>query len=179
MCLNNAPSLACFHLSLQKRNTSITYSSSLKELLQRKIDALEEQLHHHTDGHGGPDHHDDDSSHGDDREHHTDDHHDDGHPGDHKDDRHDDGHRNGHVDSDGGHTEHHDDGHNDDHHDADADHDDDDGGDHHDNEADNHSYLPHTGYRAPGPRTGFHSNKLETMFNQLHLSGTLFSKTAF
>uniref|UniRef100_A0A3B4EZE7 Neuronal pentraxin-1-like n=1 Tax=Pundamilia nyererei TaxID=303518 RepID=A0A3B4EZE7_9CICH len=56
--------------NLQKRNTSITYSSSLKELLQRKIDALEQQLHHHTDGHGGPDHHDDDSSHGDDREHH-------------------------------------------------------------------------------------------------------------
>uniref|UniRef100_A0A3B4EXY7 Neuronal pentraxin-1-like n=1 Tax=Pundamilia nyererei TaxID=303518 RepID=A0A3B4EXY7_9CICH len=53
LCLNNAPSPACFHLSLQKRNTSITYSSSLKELLQRKIDALEQQLHHHTDGHGG------------------------------------------------------------------------------------------------------------------------------
>ncbi|XP_031589879.1 neuronal pentraxin-1 isoform X2 [Oreochromis aureus] len=164
--------------NLQKRNTSITYSSSLKELLQRKIDALEQQLHHHTDGHGGLDHHGDDSSHGDDREHHADDHHDDGHPGDHKDDHHDDGHRNGH-DSDGGHTEHHDDGHDDDHHDADSDHDDghhddddDDGGDHHDNEADNHSYLPHTGYRAPGPRTGFHSNKLETMLNQLHLSGS-------
>ncbi|KAF0045464.1 hypothetical protein F2P81_001993 [Scophthalmus maximus] len=29
----------------QKRNTSITYSSSLKELLQRKISALEQQLH--------------------------------------------------------------------------------------------------------------------------------------
>ncbi|KAL3980663.1 tyrosine-protein phosphatase non-receptor type 3 [Sarotherodon galilaeus] len=67
--------------NLQKRNTSITYSSSLKELLQRKIDALEQQLHHHTDGHGGLDHHGDDSSHGDDREHHADDHHDDGHPG--------------------------------------------------------------------------------------------------
>ncbi|KAG8010018.1 Neuronal pentraxin-1 [Nibea albiflora] len=31
--------------NLQKRNTSIAYSSSLKELLQRKISALEQQLH--------------------------------------------------------------------------------------------------------------------------------------
>uniref|UniRef100_A0A4W5QVB0 Si:dkey-283b15.2 n=1 Tax=Hucho hucho TaxID=62062 RepID=A0A4W5QVB0_9TELE len=32
--------------NLQSRNTSTTYSSSLKELLQRKISALEQQMHH-------------------------------------------------------------------------------------------------------------------------------------
>ncbi|XP_056237084.1 neuronal pentraxin-1 isoform X2 [Seriola aureovittata] len=174
--------------NLQKRNTSITYSSSLKELLQRKINALEQQLHHHTAAHNSPEHHDDDSSHRDDRGRHDDDRHDDGHPYDRKDD-HNDGHRDGHNDSDD-HTDHHDDSHNDDHHERHGDHDDhdddddddddeddeddedDDDEDHHGNEADSHSYLPHTGYRAPGPRTGFHSNKLESMLNQLHLTGS-------
>uniref|UniRef100_H3C5F5 Si:dkey-283b15.2 n=1 Tax=Tetraodon nigroviridis TaxID=99883 RepID=H3C5F5_TETNG len=33
----------------QKRNTSLTYSNSLKELLQRKISTLEQQLHHSLD----------------------------------------------------------------------------------------------------------------------------------
>ncbi|XP_077384335.1 neuronal pentraxin-2 [Festucalex cinctus] len=33
--------------NLRKRNSSLTYSSSLRELLQRKIDTLEEQLHPH------------------------------------------------------------------------------------------------------------------------------------
>ncbi|KAM7420924.1 hypothetical protein PAMA_015231 [Pampus argenteus] len=47
----------------QKRNASITYSSSLKELLQRKISALEQQLHHRTAALSGSAHHDDDSSH--------------------------------------------------------------------------------------------------------------------
>uniref|UniRef100_A0A8D3DNJ3 Si:dkey-283b15.2 n=1 Tax=Scophthalmus maximus TaxID=52904 RepID=A0A8D3DNJ3_SCOMX len=46
----------------QKRNTSITYSSSLKELLQRKISALEQQLHRRTAALSSPEHHDDDSS---------------------------------------------------------------------------------------------------------------------
>uniref|UniRef100_A0A4W6FF61 Si:dkey-283b15.2 n=1 Tax=Lates calcarifer TaxID=8187 RepID=A0A4W6FF61_LATCA len=166
----------------QKRNTSITYSSSLKELLQRKINALEQQLHHRTEALNSPDHHDDDSSsHRDDHDrdegdHHDDDHHVDGHLNDHRDGDHD-----GHKDS-GNNTDHHDDSHNDDHHDADSDHDnhdnghhddeDDDDDDHHSNEADSHSYLPHTGYRAPGPRAGFHSNKLDTMLNQLHLAGS-------
>ncbi|KAM9353682.1 neuronal pentraxin-2 [Symphorus nematophorus] len=164
--------------NLQKRNTSITYSSSLKELLQRKINALEQQLHHHTSALSSPDHHDDDSSHRDDGDHHDDDeHHDDGHPNDHKDD---------HNDGDDNHSDHHDDSHNDDHHDADGDHDDHDDGhhddddddDHHSNEADSHSYLPHTSYRTPGPRAGFHSNKLETMLNQLHLAGRKKSKSS-
>ncbi|KAK5883325.1 hypothetical protein CesoFtcFv8_019664 [Champsocephalus esox] len=63
--------------SLQARNSSSSYSSSLRELLQRKITALEEQLHsyyrdHHDDRHD--DHHDD--NHG---SSHTEDHHDDHH----------------------------------------------------------------------------------------------------
>ncbi|GAA6220596.1 neuronal pentraxin-1 isoform X4 [Lates japonicus] len=171
--------------NLQKRNTSITYSSSLKDLLQRKISALEQQLHHRTEALNSPEHHDDDSSshrdnhdHNhdhDEGDHHDDDHHIDGHLNDHKDGDHD-----GHKDS-GNDTDHHDDSHNDDHHDDDNDHDDhnnghhddeDDDDDHHSNEADSHSYLPHTGYRVPGPRAGFHSNKLETMLNQLHLAGS-------
>ncbi|KAM4581403.1 neuronal pentraxin-2 isoform 1-T1 [Odontesthes bonariensis] len=169
--------------NLQKRNTSSTYSSSLKELLQRKISTLEEQLHHHTVALGSPDHHDDDSSHRDDGAHHDDNHHNDNHHNDnhHNDNHHDnhrDDHNDEHHDDHGGndnHTDHHDDNHSDDHHDADGDHDNshhDDDGDHHSNEADSHSYLPQTGYRAPGPRTGFNSNKLETMLNQLHLAGS-------
>ncbi|XP_035528722.1 neuronal pentraxin-1 [Morone saxatilis] len=179
--------------NLQKRNTSITYSSSLKELLQRKISALEQQLHHRTSALSSPDHHDDDSSHRDSGDHHDDDeddydddHHDDGHHNDHKGDHNDGGH------SDGGNHPDHDDDSNNDHHDADGDNgdnddhddshhvddddedddDDDDEGDHHSHEADSHSYLPHTGYRAPGPHVGFHSNKLETILNQLHLAGS-------
>uniref|UniRef100_A0A3B4Z8E7 Neuronal pentraxin-1-like n=1 Tax=Stegastes partitus TaxID=144197 RepID=A0A3B4Z8E7_9TELE len=175
--------------NLQKRNSSTSYSSSLKELLQRKIGALEEQLHRHTSALSGADHHGDDGDHhdhhdDDDDGHHDNNHYDhhgnnDGHHDDHYDhhdddghhDDHQDDHHDGHHDSDdehhGDHSDHHDDSHNDDHHDADGDHDDghhhdDDGSDHHSNEADSHSYLPHTGYRTPGPR----SNKLETILNQ-------------
>ncbi|XP_037639993.1 neuronal pentraxin-1 isoform X1 [Sebastes umbrosus] len=185
----------------QKRNTSITYSSSLQELLQRKISALEQQLHHRTSALSGPDHHDDHhddhSRHRDDGEHHDDDrhdgdHHDDDHHNDnhHDDDHHHDRHPNDHDDdhNDGGHSghsDHHDDSHNDDHHDVDSDHDDhddrhhdddDDDDDHHhdhhrpSNEADSH--LSHTGYREPGPQTGYHANKLETILSQLHLAGS-------
>ncbi|CAG6015293.1 unnamed protein product [Menidia menidia] len=167
----------------QKRNTSSTYSSSLKELLQRKISTLEEQLHHHP---GSPEHHDDDStqSHRDDGAHHDENHHNDEHLNHHDD--HDDHHHDDHHDDHNGedhdshgdnahHTDHDEDSHSEDHDDGDGDHDSshhEDDGDHHSNEADSHSYLPHTGYRAPGPRTGFHSNKLETMLNQLHLAGS-------
>ncbi|XP_012721248.2 neuronal pentraxin-2 [Fundulus heteroclitus] len=158
--------------NLQKRNTSSTYSSSLKELLQRKISTLEEQLHHHAASLGSSvDHH----QHGDEE------HHEDGHKHDP-----DDGHHDVH-DDDGDHSDHHsDDRHDGDHGDHDERHEDDsdeeeeeeeDEGEeeeeeeeeeeHRSNEADSHSYLPHTGYR-----TGFHSNKLETMLNQLHLTGS-------
>ncbi|KAL7883200.1 hypothetical protein SRHO_G00008580 [Serrasalmus rhombeus] len=44
--------------NLQARNSSSTYSNSLRDLLQRKINALEEQLHHHYDGHHDHGHHD-------------------------------------------------------------------------------------------------------------------------
>ncbi|KAM9851466.1 neuronal pentraxin-2 [Aulostomus maculatus] len=156
--------------TLQKRNTSMTYSSSLKELLQRKITALEQQLHHHTAALSSPDPHHDHSSHRDEGDHHDDDgddHHDDGHSPDHKD--------GGHSDS-GNHTGPHYDSHNDDHYDGDhddhSDHDDDDDDDHHSNEADSHSYLSQVGYRSHGPQGGFHANKLEMMLNQLHLAGS-------
>ncbi|TMS11190.1 Neuronal pentraxin-2 [Larimichthys crocea] len=166
--------------NLQKRNTSIAYSSSLKELLQRKISALEQQLHRRTAALSSPDHrHDDDSSHRD-GDHHDDDddHHDDGHPNDHEDD-----HNNGSHSDTENHTDHHDDSHSDDHHEADGDHGDhddshhdedgdDDDDDHNSNEADSHSYHPHTGHIAPGPHAGFHVNKLETILNQLHLTGS-------
>uniref|UniRef100_UPI0037E706A7 neuronal pentraxin-1 n=1 Tax=Semicossyphus pulcher TaxID=241346 RepID=UPI0037E706A7 len=173
--------------NLQKRNTSITYSSSLRELLQRKISALEQQLHHSSSALSSPDSHhsDDDGDHKDHGDHHhgddDDHHHEDGRSHDHKDD-HNDG---GHYESQD-HTDHHDDSHNDNHHDTDGDHHDhddhddshhddddmDDGDEHHSNEADSHSYLSHTAYRTSGPRTGFHSNKLETMLHQLHLAGS-------
>ncbi|KAK2910168.1 neuronal pentraxin-2 [Channa argus] len=166
--------------NLQKRNTSIAYSSSLKELLQRKISALEQQLHRHrTTPHSSPEHHDNDSSHRDDGDQDND-HHKDAHINDHKEDHND----SGHIDS-RNHTDHHEDSHNDDHHDADGDHanhdenhhgddDDDDANeedddDDHSNEADSH--LVHTEYRAPGLQAGFHSKKLETMLSQLHLTG--------
>nr|XP_029137304.1 neuronal pentraxin-2-like [Labrus bergylta] len=91
--------------NLQARNSSSSYSSSLRELLQRKIAALEEQLHsyyrdHHDDRHD--DHHDD---HHDDNhdEHHADPRGGSSHPDDHHDDHHNDrrtdhhtSHRNNH-----------------------------------------------------------------------------------
>ncbi|XP_029359642.1 neuronal pentraxin-2 [Echeneis naucrates] len=140
--------------NLQKRNTSITYSSSLKELLQRKISTLEQQLHQNSAL----------NSH----EHHDDRHpydHNDGHSGKHADHR-NDSHSDGHHDADG----HHDDDE-DNHEDDEEEEEDNDDDNHHNNEADNHSYLPHTGYRAPRPQGGFHSNKLESILNQLHLAG--------
>ncbi|XP_056300966.1 neuronal pentraxin-2 isoform X2 [Pseudoliparis swirei] len=142
--------------NLQTRNTSITSSSSLRELLQRKISALEQQLHHRTSAHSGPDHHHEDGSR---RDHRHGDRHDDGHPNDHKDDHNDGGH------SDNGS---HDDRHDDDRHGDDR-HGDDRHGD------DRHGDDRH-GYREPGPRTGFHSNKLEAMLHQLHLTGSARTK---
>ncbi|XP_068180875.1 neuronal pentraxin-1 [Antennarius striatus] len=159
--------------NLQKRNTSITYSTSLRELLQRKISTLEQQLHHRTTAPSSPDPHHDDSNHRDDGEHHD---ADTSHPDDHMED-HNDG---SHSDT---HTDHHDDSHEDDHHDTDSSHDDhdddhhhdrddDDDDEHHNKEADDHSYLQHTGYRALGPHADFQSNKLESILNQLSLAGS-------
>ncbi|XP_061675947.1 neuronal pentraxin-1 isoform X2 [Syngnathoides biaculeatus] len=104
--------------NLQKRNSSLTYSSSLRELLQRKIETLEEQLHPH------------DHQHLNDR---TDDAGDRGGNRTEAFDEHTDGsHRGG------------------------------DPGGHQNNEAGGQGYLP---------RGGYHGNKLETIFNQLHLTG--------
>lgn len=137
------PPLCFSHLSEQKRNTSLTYSNSLKELLQRKISKLEQQLHHSNGALDGPDHHGDDHVHGDGKEPH-DDHRSDEHDGDHEEDG-------------DGHT-----GHHDDHHEGDGDH---------GNEAGGHSLVSHPEYRTPG-KTGFHSSKLDSMLSQLHLAGT-------
>ncbi|XP_010786830.1 neuronal pentraxin-1 isoform X1 [Notothenia coriiceps] len=155
--------------NLQKRNTSVAYSSSLKELLQRKINALEQQLRRHSSALSSHDHHDDDSTHRDDKDHHHDEHHDDRHD-DRHDEHHNDDHKNDHRDS-SRHTDHHDvdsdhDDYDEGNHDDDDDDDDDDDEDHHSNEADSHSYHTHT-----GPQTGFHSNKLQTMLSKLHLPG--------
>ncbi|CAL8340904.1 unnamed protein product [Gadus morhua 'NCC'] len=172
--------------NLQKRNTSNTYSNSLKDLLQRKIATLEQQLQRRTAALSGPDHHDDhDDTHPDDSGHRDGDHGE----GDHGDDTHpkeqheeeEGGHEDG-SHSDGVRREEHGDGHasdDDDHrHDDEednADHDDREEG-HPDgsqsgNEAESHGFPPHTGYRTSGPRSHFHHNKLEDMLSQLHLSG--------
>lgn len=138
----------CFSLlSEQKRNTSLTYSNSLRELLQRKISTLEQQLHHSNAALGGEDH-----SHEDEKEHHhdSDEHHrSDEHESDHKE--------GGDGEEQAGHQVQ-----SLQHHEEDGDH---------GNEAGGHGLVSHTGYRAPG-KTGFHSAKLDTMLNQLHLAGT-------
>uniref|UniRef100_A0A3Q0R2L7 Si:dkey-14o18.2 n=1 Tax=Amphilophus citrinellus TaxID=61819 RepID=A0A3Q0R2L7_AMPCI len=79
-------SLSFTDLCLQARNSSSSYSSSLRELLQRKISALEEQLHSYYRDHHDYGHHND--HHGD----HHDDHHSSGHYDSHHDDHHDNGH---------------------------------------------------------------------------------------
>ncbi|XP_028984227.1 neuronal pentraxin-2 [Betta splendens] len=157
--------------NLQKRNSSITQSSSLKELLQRKITALEQQLHRYqTAALSSPEHHDDDAAHRDDG-----DHHDDGREKDHGDGGRSDGHaeddEHGH-DADGERDEHEDEHHDDDD-DDDSDHDEDDEDDEeHINETDSQSSHPHTAYKAPESRGAFHSNKLEAILHQLQLAGS-------
>ncbi|XP_067337302.1 neuronal pentraxin-2-like [Channa argus] len=90
--------------SLQARNSSSSYSSSLRELLQRKISALEEQLHSYNHDNHDYGHH---------KDHHGD-HHDGHHSSSHLDDHHDDHHSNGRHDPH--HDDHHGTGHHDDHH---------------------------------------------------------------
>ncbi|XP_066531502.1 neuronal pentraxin-1 [Hoplias malabaricus] len=164
--------------NLQARNSSSSYSSSLRDLLQRKINSLEEQLHHHYDGHHdhghesqhGHGHHDD----------HNEDHHD--NHGDHHDDHQDNRHANHHDDHDHGHhynqysghrydrhSTHHSD-HHDNHHD---DHDDNHHDDNHDD--DHHGTADHGNqHRAPQKQTGSkipahgaHS-KLDTVLSHLY-----------
>ncbi|XP_062292389.1 LOW QUALITY PROTEIN: neuronal pentraxin-1-like [Scomber scombrus] len=158
----------------QARNSSSSYSSSLRELLQRKINALEEQLHsYHRDHHDYDNHNDNHGDHHDDHhdEHHGSSHHDDHHDDDHHDDHYND-HHGYHDDHHGGHHDDHDAHHlshsnHDDHHD-----------DHHDNHHgnvhhDNHQSGEHLPRRLPSstkePSTGGTGhNKLETVLNQLH-----------
>lgn len=143
-------------LSEQKRNTSLTYSNSLRELLQRKISTLEQQLHHDHAHPDGPEHHGEE--HGHEKEHHPHHHHHDSEDDD--DDEHESERKEGH---DGGaHEDHQDQSRHLDHHEGDGEH---------GNEAEGHGLVSHAGYRAPG-KPGFHSAKLESMLNQLHLAGT-------
>ncbi|KAJ8005087.1 hypothetical protein DPEC_G00143010 [Dallia pectoralis] len=149
--------------NLQSRNTT-SYSSSLKELLQRKISSLEQQMHHTVAAlSSSPDHHDDDGAHREDHSDHRDDgHHDDGR---HDDGRHDDHHNDSghHDDSPHNNPDHHDERHVD---------------GLHDNEENSHGYLQRTGYRTPGPRPGQHSNnKLSSILNNLHHTGPKSRKT--
>lgn len=135
--MTKTPPVFLHPLSEQKWNTSLTYSNSLKELLQRKISTLEQQLHHSGEDHG----------HGDEKEHHD--------RSDHL--------SSDELDSDGddNHAGHQDQNHHHDHQEGDGDH---------ENEAEGHSLVAHTGYRAG--KAGFHSTKLDSMLNQLHLEGT-------
>ncbi|KAL1255253.1 hypothetical protein QQF64_013314 [Cirrhinus molitorella] len=118
--------------NLQARNSSSSYSSSLRDLLQRKINALEEQLHHHYDSHYG--HHDSHHGYG----HHEDNHdHDDNH-NNHHSSQHEDHHDNHDSHQANHHDDHHSSNHRNHHysyrHDRHSDHHD----DHHDNHQDNH-----------------------------------------
>ncbi|KAG7457748.1 hypothetical protein MATL_G00230480 [Megalops atlanticus] len=139
--------------NLQSKNTSSSYSNSLRDLLRRKINALEQQLHHHPALHGNGDHHDDDDHHG---HHHDYGHHDDHHD-DHHDNHHDDHHD--HHDHDHHYEHHYDDHHHDDHHD--------DG--HHDNDTDGQGHGPRKSYQKKGPRTASRGlSKLDSMLTHLH-----------
>ncbi|XP_061771234.1 neuronal pentraxin-1 isoform X2 [Nerophis ophidion] len=160
--------------NLQKRNSSLTYSSALRQLLQRKIHTLEEQLHQRTGALGDQLHHDDhdDQRHIDDHDDRHDLHHDDdpngrtddsdqGDHGDHEDH----GDHGDHGDHDTGqHLDEHSDGR----HDGDNE-DTDDG--HQGNEADSHTFVPHPESSEASQQGGYH-NQLDTMLQQLHLQGS-------
>lgn len=136
----------CFSLlSEQKRNTSLTYSNSLRALLQRKISALEEQLHPGNAALG--------EDHGEGKEHHDDS---DGH----RSDQHESDHTQG---SDGANPAGHEDQR------QHQEHQEEDG--EHGNEAEGHALVSHAAYGAL-EKSGFHSAKLDSMLNQLHLAGT-------
>ncbi|XP_050992120.1 neuronal pentraxin-1 [Labeo rohita] len=161
--------------NLQARNSSSSYSSSLRDLLQRKINALEEQLHHHYDSHYG--HHDSHHGYGhheDNRDHddhhnnhqnnHHEDHHDnhDSHQTNHHDDhdsshhrnhhysyrydRHNDHHDDHHDEHHGNHQDNHQSGH-DDHHDS-----------HHHNNNNHHDDHHDDGHHGNGHDDGHHGN---------------------
>ncbi|KAK0139135.1 Neuronal pentraxin-1 [Merluccius polli] len=183
--------------NLQKRNTSTNYSSSLRDLLQRKITSLEQQLqrrtaalsspdHHEDHGHDGGGNHPDDSDHHD-GDHHDNDHHDgDHHDGDHHDgDHHHDTHPNDHHDNEGGHEDgSHSDGvhmeeHGDSHADDDDDHhhdDEDDDSDHDDQDEGHHDESHHSNEadsHAFLPRTGYRTSGSRSSFHNNKLEDML------
>ncbi|XP_051999941.1 neuronal pentraxin-1-like [Xyrauchen texanus] len=159
--------------NLQTRNTSSTYSSSLKDLLQRKINALEQQMQHYSASLASAnhsDHDDDDSHHGDD---HDDSHHEGHHDGrDHED--HDDPHDDdNHHDDDHHGDNHHDDSHDDSHH---NDHRHDNGhqdNSHHDNSYHGNDISGHSLQRLPYQLQGHREapdgvqSKLDAVLNHL------------
>nr|XP_020471097.1 neuronal pentraxin-1-like [Monopterus albus] len=173
--------------SLQARNSSSFYSSSLRELLQRKISVLEEQLHSYYQGHHDNGHHDDhhnSSPYSD----HLDGHHSNGHHGTGHHDNHHDSHQYSHHSNHhardydhrynwhcgqhhsryGNHHDHYDyhDHRRDDHDDCYDNHH---GNDHHDNQHNNDHHLrqlPLSGKEMSLQGAG-HS-KLETVLSQLH-----------
>ncbi|XP_047239234.1 neuronal pentraxin-1-like [Girardinichthys multiradiatus] len=134
--------------NLQARNSSSSYSSSLRELLQRKINALEEQLHNYRD------HHD----------HHAD-HHDDSHDDDHSSSSHYDNHHSNHH---GGHSDdlpgnHHGTAHHEDHHSSHH-------GSHRYNHHSNHHnrhYDPHYNWHH-GLHSGHHEDHHNSHHNDHH-----------
>ncbi|XP_028298630.1 GATA zinc finger domain-containing protein 14-like [Gouania willdenowi] len=96
--------------NLQARNSTSSYSSSLRELLQRKIHALEEQLHsYHSDHHGNAHHNDHHGENNHSSNHHSDPHHSVNHHYDshHSHGSHNNGHHGDYHDRGGYHGGHH------------------------------------------------------------------------
>ncbi|XP_052473616.1 neuronal pentraxin-1 [Carassius gibelio] len=158
--------------NMQTRNTSSSHSSSLKDLLQRKISALEQQMQHHSASltsaaHTDHKHEEEDDGRHDDRDHggHDDhgDHHDDGHHDD--SDRDDDHHDDGHHDGDHHDNSHHDDSHHDDDNSHENGHQD---SSHHDSRVSEHGFE-RLSYNLQGhgeAQSGVHS-KLDAVLSQL------------
>uniref|UniRef100_A0A8C1VMT4 Si:dkey-283b15.2 n=1 Tax=Cyprinus carpio TaxID=7962 RepID=A0A8C1VMT4_CYPCA len=144
--------------NLQTRNISSSYSSSLKDLLQRKISALEQQMQHHhsasltSAAHSDhEDDDDDDDGHHDNRDHDSHDDHGDPHDESHRTDHHDDDHHDN--------NSHRDDGHQD--------------SGRHDDKASEHGFE-RLSYNLQGHREaqgGAHS-KLDTVLSQLQHTGS-------
>uniref|UniRef100_A0A9J7YV56 Si:dkey-283b15.2 n=2 Tax=Cyprinus carpio TaxID=7962 RepID=A0A9J7YV56_CYPCA len=139
--------------NLQTRNISSSYSSSLKDLLQRKISALEQQMQHHHSASLTSDHEDDDDDdgHHDNRDHDSHDDHGDPHDESHRTDHHDDDHHDN--------NSHRDDGHQD--------------SGRHDDKASEHGFE-RLSYNLQGHREaqgGAHS-KLDTVLSQLQHTGS-------
>lgn len=154
--------------SPQARNSSSTYSSSLKDLLQRKINALEKQLQRHYNSHHDYGTHEFHPGHGHGDNHHDDhhrDHHDDldnnpnyGHHYSHYNGHYHDQLRTNHNDNDN-HSNHNDDHHDDHHFDP---HD----SDHHSN--DNHGHQRRSPLKPTASRARGAYDKLDSVLNHVY-----------